>query len=71
MIFDEITARNAVTDQPERTGWDQDVQRIEAAAAYHLTKAVLLRLDVQLWDTDGESWRTTESLGALQTVIAF
>jgi hypothetical protein len=71
MIFDEITARNTVTDQPERIGWDQDVQRIEAAAGYHLTKAVLLRLDVQLWDTDGESWRTTESLGALQTIIAF
>jgi len=69
--FDEIDVKNGTTGETERIGWDNDVQRIEAAVGYRFTPDCLVRYDVQLWDEDGEAWRTTHSASALQAVISF
>jgi hypothetical protein len=71
MTFDEIVATNPQTGVLGPIGWDRDIQRVEAAVGYLLARGALVRVDVQLWDNDGESWRTTESLAALQTIFAF
>jgi hypothetical protein len=71
VLFDEIAVIDEDSGETERIGWDRDLQRIEAAIGYRFSRDVLVRYDVQLWDEDGESWRTTSSVNAPQAIVTF
>ncbi|MFN0149156.1 MAG: hypothetical protein ACKVU1_00410 [bacterium] len=69
--FGKIAYEDPETFQMRRDSWDIDVQRVETALGYWVTPGLLTRFDVQFWDQGGGGWNTTQTLAALQAVVAF